>query len=394
MAMKIRFLPLFFLLSCTGLFAQDPLREPIPATGPSTYQLAQIHRKYGMFIHFGINTFWDQEWTDGSKPPSSYRPAQVDADQWVATAKQAGMKYVILVTKHVDGFCLWDSKYTDYDVAASGNKTNVVEAVARACKKYGIRLGLYYSLWDRHQNSDLKDTSLDKAYNEYIVHQIGELLDITGKYTKIVELWLDAGWEKKNTRWPIAEIYRTVKKASPECQVGVNWPIGTPSNPDPDSAFLLPTRQKEGYPIRYFPSDFRTGDPYLPANPDPKLFSHEGKEYYMPWETTVCLSQKWFYNTKDTVYRSLPELLELYNIATAQDNILILDLPPNREGRLREKDRQLIFTLGRLIVETSDPEKPGPASPASGSSGSPPPGTTVSGPTAPAPSSSAENGLP
>ena len=260
------------------------------------------------------------------------------------------MKYVILVTKHVDGFCLWDSKYTTYDVGSSGNKTNVVAAVARACKKYGIRMGIYYSLWDRHQNGNLADTSLDKAYNEYIVNQIKELIGITNKYTKIVELWLDAGWEKKRERWPIAKIYETVKEMAPQCQVGVNWSIGLPDNPDPDSTFVLPTMQKTGYPIRYFPGDFRMGDPYLPSDPDPKLFSHNGKLYYMPWETTVCISQKWFYNTKDTVYKTPEELLQLYKRATAQDNILILDLPPNREGKLREKDRQLVFALKKLIT--------------------------------------------
>lgn len=87
-----------------------------------------------MFIHFGINTFHDQEWTDGSKPVSSYAPTQINAEQWVRTAKEAGMRYVILVAKHHDGFCLWDSQYTEYDVASSPNKTNVVEAVAIACK--------------------------------------------------------------------------------------------------------------------------------------------------------------------------------------------------------------------------------------------------------------------
>ena len=125
----------------------------------------------------------------------------------------------------------------------------------------------------------------------------------------------------------------------------MNWSIGRPDNPDPDSTWLLPTMQKEGYPIRYFPSDFRMGDPYLPANPDPKLFSHNGKLYYMPWETTVCLSQKWFYNTKDTIYKSVNELVQLYHIATAQNNILILDAPPNRHGKLREKDREVLCSL-------------------------------------------------
>jgi alpha-L-fucosidase len=338
------------LISWEQNFAQT-IKEPLPATGPNAYQKAQIERKYGMFIHFGINTFYDEEWTDGSKPPSSYKPTTVDADQWISTAKEAGMKYVILVSKHVDGFCLWNSKYTDYDVASSGNTTNVVEVVAKACKKYGVGLGIYYSLWDRHQNADLADTGLDKAYNIYIVNQIRELIGLTNSYAPIVELWLDAGWEKKRERWPIAEIYETVKSMAPQCQVGVNWSIGRPDNPDPDSAFLLPTQQKKGYPIRYFPSDFRMGDPYLPANPDPKLFTHNGKRYYMPWETTVCISQKWFYNTKDTIYKTPEELFALYKIATAQDNILILDLPPDRSGRLREKDRQLVFALRRIISE-------------------------------------------
>jgi alpha-L-fucosidase len=349
--MNVRIFVLVFLITiASGQSVAQKGREPLPSVLPSAYQKAQIDRRYGMFIHFGINTFYDEEWTDGSKPPSSYKPTHVDADQWISTAKEAGMKYVIIVSKHVDGFCLWDSQYTDYDVASSGNTTNVIEAVAKACKKYGVGLGIYYSLWDRHQNAELKDETLDKDYNIYMVKQIRELIGITNQYTPIVELWLDAGWEKKRTRWPIAEIYETVKSMAPQCQVGVNWSIGRPDNPDPDSAFLLPTMQKEGYPIRYFPSDFRMGDPYLPADPDPKLFSHDGKMYYMPWETTICISQKWFYNTKDTIYKSPVELLALYKRATAQDNILILDLPPDRSGRLREKDRQLVFTLRRLIL--------------------------------------------
>ena len=353
MIMKYSAFLLFALLVSGMAMGQPGITEPVPSTKPGKYQLEQIKRKYGMFIHFGINTFYDEEWTDGSKPPSSYKPLTVDADQWIRTARDAGMKYVILVTKHVDGFCLWNSKYTDYDVGSSSNKTNVVEAVARACKKYGIGLGIYYSLWDRHQNANVNDSTLDDAYNKYMLNQVKELIGITNKYTKVVEIWLDAGWEKKRERWPIAEIYKTVKKMAPQCQVGVNWSIGTPENPDPDSAFLLPTKQKEGYPIRYFPSDFRMGDPYLPANPDPKLFSHNGKLYYMPWETTVCISQKWFYNSRDTVYKTPSELLKLYKIATAQDNILILDLPPDRSGRLRDKDRQLVFALRKLIEADS-----------------------------------------
>ncbi|MBL4560313.1 MAG: alpha-L-fucosidase [Labilibaculum sp.] len=327
---------------------------PIPSTEPNEAQIRQIERKYGMFIHFGINTFQDMEWTDGSKLPSSYSPTAVHAEQWVKTAKDAGMKYIILITKHHDGFCLWDSEYTEYDVANSGNTTDVVEAVAKACKKYDISLGLYYSLWDRKANGNdymndshphqyRVDSLLDETYNTYLINQLGELIDIVQKHTPIVELWLDGGWTKANYRWPLKKIYQTIKTREPECQIGINWTIGLPDNPDYHAVY--PKQQKEGYPIRYFPSDFRLGDPMLPADNDPKIFTHDNKQYYMPWESTVCISQKWFYNTTDTIFKPIDELLELYKIATAQDNILILNCPPNREGKIRSKDIEILTEL-------------------------------------------------
>lgn len=324
-------------------YSQKGIDGPTPSTKPNKYQKQQIKRKYGMFIHFGINTFHNEEWTDGSKPASSYQPTTIDARQWVETAKHAGMKYIILVVKHHEGFCLWDSKYTDYDVINSGNPTNVVEAVAKECKRQGIGLGLYYSLWDRKQNANVKDADLDHTYNEYMIHQLNELIDMVQQHTKVVEFWFDGGWVKTNNRWPIAKIYQTIKAKAPQCLVGINWSIGLPENPDYHP--VLPKDQKEGYPIRYFPSDFRLGDPYLPVNPDPKLFTHEGKTYYMPWESTVCMSKHWFYHTDDTTYKSVEELADLYRIATAQNNILILNVPPNREGKIREEDIRLLIEL-------------------------------------------------
>lgn len=336
----------FFLLALSLLGScstSQKLIVPTPSHQPNKHQLQQIDRKYGMFIHFGINTFHDEEWTDGSKPATSYAPTAIDAEQWIKTAKDAGMKYVILITKHHDGFCLWNSKLTSYDVAASSNKTNVVEAVAKACKKYGIGLGLYYSLWDRKQNANTKDSSLDAAYNQYMLAQLNELMDITRKHTPVVEFWFDGGWMKPNYRWPIAEIYQTVKSRELQCQVGVNWTIGLPENPDKHP--VLPEDQRTGYPIRYFPSDFRLGDPYLPTENDPKLFSHNGKLYYMPWESTICISKCWFYNTKDNEFKSIDELKRLYKTSTRNDNILILNCPPNREGKLRQKDIDILLEL-------------------------------------------------
>ena len=120
--MKKLLLLFLFLCSLEVAQAQPGISTAIPSEKPSKYQKDQIKRKYGMFIHFGIDTFHDVEWSDGSFPVETYAPAEIDACQWVKTAKDAGMKYIILVAKHHEGFCLWDSKYTDYDVASSGIK--------------------------------------------------------------------------------------------------------------------------------------------------------------------------------------------------------------------------------------------------------------------------------
>lgn len=350
--MKKHFIPALFAIlltsSCCTPSSQDTsLILPVPSTTPSTAQQQQIARKYGMFIHFGINTFHDEEWTDGSKPASSYAPSAIDAEQWIQTAKDAGMKYVILITKHHDGFCLWDSQYTDYDVASSGNPTNVVEEVAKACKKHGIGLGLYYSLWDRKVNGDVADRKQDAAYNTYMINQLEELITIAEKHTPIVEFWFDGGWVKQNYRWPVMDIYQTIKKRQPDCQIGINWSIGSPENVDKHP--VLPQDQQEGYPIRYFPSDFRLGDPYLPTDNDPKVFTHDGKDYYMPWESTVCISQRWFFNTTDHTFKSVDELEKLYRQCTKNDNILILNCPPNRDGQLRAEDIAILKELRKRI---------------------------------------------
>lgn len=164
--------------------------EQIPSTVPNEYQSAQIERKFGMFIHFGINTFNNTEWSNGKLPVDSYRPSAIDADQWIGTAYEAGMNYVVLITKHHDGFCLWDTDTTEYSVNYSPVKTDVVKAVSEACKKYGVKLGLYYSLWDRHE----KCYGDDEKYVEYMLRQLSELT------TADTARWLSCGWTAAGKR--------------------------------------------------------------------------------------------------------------------------------------------------------------------------------------------------
>lgn len=307
-------------------------QSPVPSNTPNPHQQTQIDRVYGMFCHFGINTYAGHEWTDGTVPPEVYAPpADIAerADQWVKTARDAGMRYFLCITKHHDGFCLWDSAATRYDIGnpRAGNHTDIVRAVSDACKKYGIAFAIYYSSWDRHEPSFADPVQ----YKEYMKKQLTELLT---NYGPVAEVWLDGAWVRPAKDWHQPEIYAHIKNLQPQCQVTVNWTIGKPG--DPDFHFVKPEDQREGYPIRYFPSDFRIGDPYLPGANDPKLFTHEGKSYYMPFESTVTVAKNnhWFGFAGDQGAKSVDELEEAFWQATANDNLLVLNIPPDKAGNL------------------------------------------------------------
>jgi len=332
--------------------AQEKVGYITPSDTPNQDQQAMISRGYGMFIHFGINTFSGKEWTDGTLKPEVYHPTHLDTDQWAKTAKQAGMSYVILITKHHDGFCLWDSPETTYDVGSSPVKTDVVQSMAKSCKKYGIKLGIYYSLWDRNWGNGIMRAQRTKltqeqsdAYVAYMKKQLTELLTNNGE---ICELWLDGGWVLPRENWQIEQVYAHVKKLQPHCLVGVNWTIGKVGNPDFHP--VRPKDYKKGQPIRYFPSDFRLGDPTLPEFPDVKLFSGpDGKLYYLPFETTVCLNKHWFWQPYDKELRSVEKLLPLYERSTAQNNVLILNSPPNRQGLMTERNIKRLKELAQAL---------------------------------------------
>lgn len=323
----------------------------MPSDRPNRAQQAQIDRKYGMFIHFSINTFNDTEWSDGTLPALSYRPTAIDADGWVKNAYDAGMNYVILTAKHHDGFCLWNTKYTDYSVKNSLNKTDVVAAVAEACEKYGIKLGIYYSLWDRHE----KCYKIDSQYTEYMCRQLTELLD--GRYGDICEVWLDGGWDKRPSKWNVPKLYDLIHTLQPECVCAVNVTIGYAWSKNSLECFN-PQNYREGMPIRYFPSDFRLWDPYFTREDDPKLYSRGSDLYYLPFEATICIRNmsNWFWDpnyTKDELV-SVDFIAEKYKLLVNNDNILVVNVAPNTDGRQEEADiEQLLKAAETLNIRRS-----------------------------------------
>ena len=318
-----------------------------PALLPNDCQKALINRKYGMFIHFGINTFNDIEWSNGKLKLSSYNPPIIDADQWVKNAHDLGMNYVILITKHHDGFCLFDTQYTDYCVKNTSNPTDVVKKVAEACKKYGIQLGLYYSLWDRNY----KKYKNHAKYTDYMCNQLTELLD--GRYGDIVELWLDGGWDKRNSQWDIPRIYDHIKRLQPNCAMAVNVTIGKFNSLGGAIDKFAPANYTANMPMKYFPSDFRLLDPHFTKKDDPKIYTHNNQNFYLPFEATICIRdmKNWFWDPKYTNDRLLDVdfIVDKYNHLINQDNCLIVNVAPNIYGKQEQSDIDRLMEASKIL---------------------------------------------
>ncbi len=336
---------LFFIALCLCLATLGHAQVQQPGNKPNQAQKEMIKRGYGMFMHFGINTFTDMEWSDGSIPVEKYNPTQLDPDQWVRTARDAGFRYVLLITKHHDGFCLWDSKYTDYDVAASPVKTDVVKAVSDACKKYGLDFAIYYSLWDRKEPS-----YKDKDPQKYIDYMKNQLTELFTKYGNISELWLDGGWDRQPDNWGLDQLYKLVKFYSPNCAISVNHTIVYKEG-ERNAALPSTMTEDNKYYFQYFPSDFRLWDPKLITRYDKKQYLHKGQSYYLPYEHTICLSSRWnwFQKSTELPIRSVDELEELFYWSTDNDNCLVVNVPPDQTGRIREYEANAVIELGKRL---------------------------------------------
>ena len=325
--------------------------KPIPSETPNTYQLRKQELGYGMFIHFGVNTFTNQGWGTGSEDPSVFNPnpETYDPEQWAKTAWEAGMNYIVLITKHHDGFAMFDTKYSEHKVTNCGHEGadfDVVAALAEACKKYGIKLGLYYSIWDmnweqNHPKSNYVDErAWDQAYTDFAYNQIEELMT---NYGEICELWIDGGWEKETERWEYERIYNMVKHYQPGCQMSVNLTLG-----DRDIASL-----QGGEEIVNFPSDFKLFDGKDTADSgDPKIFTYQGENYYLPFEGTFVIGNGWFWNTdssESTLSVDADQIKRWYEKYQEQDNTLVINVPPSNQGVQTEHEINLIYEAAREL---------------------------------------------
>ena len=162
-----------FDISNNGYSFENSEVKRLISVVPSSRQLAFDELEYYNFIHYGMNTFTDVEWGDGTADPHEFNPENVDTDQWCQVLKDSGSKGIIFTAKHHDGFCLWQTEYTDYSIKNSpymNGEGDIVKQLADSCKKYDLKFGIYLSPWDRNN----PDYGTD-AYNEYFVNQLTEL---------------------------------------------------------------------------------------------------------------------------------------------------------------------------------------------------------------------------
>ena len=300
---------------------------------PTKQQVEWQDMELGVFCHFGINTFHDKEWSDGTLDPATFNPTELDAEQWVKAARDAGAKYFMLTAKHHDGFCLWPTSTTDYSVKQSpwrNGKGNVVKEVADACKKYGVKLGLYLSPWDRHEPC-YKDK---EAYDEFYKRQLEELL--TG-YGELVEVWFDgAGSEGREYDWP--GIIALVRKHQPNAMIfnmgvpTIRW-VGNENGVAPYPCWN--TVKKED--VLQFSQGRGKVDP-------------EGG-VWLPAECDGRIRRNWFWHSNDAqTLKSVDKLMDMYYRSVGHGCNLLLNVGPDRRGLFPEQDASRLREFGAEIA--------------------------------------------
>ena len=310
---------------------RERLRRQTVMVRPTPQQLAWQEMEFIAFVHFGMNTFTNREWGTGKEDPKLFNPTAFDANQWVRVFKDAGMKMVILTAKHHDGFCLWPSKFTDHSVKNSpwrGGKGDVVREVAEACRRGGLKFGVYLSPWDRHEPT----YGDSPAYNRFFLNQLTELLT---NYGEITEVWFDgACGEGPNGRRQVYDwraYYALVRKLQPNALIAISGPdirwVGNESGVARETEWSV-----------------------QPASP-----ARHGKSglVWYPAECDVSIRPGWFYHpAQDKRVKSLKKLVDIYFKSVGRNAVLLLNVPPDRRGLIHETDARRLRELRAYLDAT------------------------------------------
>lgn len=328
--------------SLIAILSSCNVSEPAPfGATPTQSQVEWQKMEYNMFIHFGPNTFSGVEWGDGKENADIFNPTDMDCRQWAETAKNAGMKGIIITAKHHDGFCLWPNPVSGHTVAQStwrDGKGDVLKDLSEACREYGLKFGIYISPWDRndpHYGTD--------EYNDIFVKT---LEDAHGKYGPVFEQWFDgACGEGPNGKIQVYDwnlFNSTVFSMHPEAIIfsnsgpGCRW-VGNEkgcagrtcwSTVDSDGTFTNNTD------IAVLNSGQKGGNAWIPA------------------ETDVSIRPGWFWReSENSQVKSLQHLLKIYYESVGRNSLLLLNVPADTRGLIHEADSIRLMEFRRAIDE-------------------------------------------
>ncbi len=321
---------------------------------PSPRQLRWHAMEFYGFLHFGINTFTDREWGYGDESPALFDPTDFDAAQIVGAARDAGMKGLILTCKHHDGFCLWPSKYTEHSVRNSpwrGGHGDVVKEIAHACGRSGLRFGIYLSPWDRNHK--------DYARPEYITFFRNQLRELVTGYGPIFEVFLDGanggdgyyGGARERRQidretyydWPAT--WRMVRELQPDAVLF--------SDAGPDVRWVGNERGMAGETCWATSNS----DDFVPGRADEKRLNRGDRPgaHWVPAECDVSIRPGWFYHaSEDDKVKSGEALVDLYYSSVGRGASLLLNLPPDRRGRIADADVRSLREFRRRLDQTFD----------------------------------------
>lgn len=347
-------------------YSQEQDRRLIQVV-PHSRQVEFQQLEFYAFVHFTVNTYTGREWGDGTEEPKIFNPTEFNALQWTEALKEAGMKGMILTCKHHDGFCLWPSAYTEHSVANSpyrDGKGDIVREVADACRKTGLRFGVYLSPWDRNS----EHYGRGKEYDDYFVAQLTELLT---NYGDIFTVWFDGacgeGSNGKKQYYDWKRYYETIRRLQPHACINVSGPdirwCGNEAGDTRESEWsVVPERMRDTERIASLSqqeedADFAFRHRKLSAG-DRDLGSREAlrdeeKLIWYPAEVNTSIRPGWFYHEEeDDRVRSLEELSNIYLKAVGGNATFLLNIPPQKNGLFHENDVKRLAELGAFIRES------------------------------------------
>ena len=329
---------------------------------PDERQIAWQELEFTAFLHYGINTFTGSEWGSGNESLSLYNPTRLDTDQWCEALKAGGIRACILTAKHHDGFCLWDTRFTDHSVMSSPKPFDVVQRLALSCEKYGLKLGLYLSPWDRHE----KSYGSGKPYDDFFCGQLEELLT---RYGKLYSLWFDGacgeGPSGKKQIYDWERYYSLIRRRQNHAVIAVSGPdvrwIGNEAGDTRASEWsVVPARLRDAGKIAE--NSQKADDASFRERPlgweDEDLGSREALKgenelIWYPAEVDVSIRPGWFFHSiENDKLKPLKKLLDIYEKSVGGNAVLLLNIPPDTEGRIHSEDRRRLEELGEAIKNT------------------------------------------